>query len=317
MKNNVKNVAYIQNLGLLTDEQIQKYMGDIKYSISNDAIEMYKFIVCCNKCYKITNFCINIYSETLKILNILIQNNRKLDDCIFIATFSNANSIRDEITKNIYFSLSSVNVIIEDYLDITPYNIMTIVSDIRNPYFDQIYETGPKPAYRISELTVEKMNEFVDKGNALDLLISLEYLGSNEYEKLNEILLDPACKYKNFATFIELSNRNIQIVNKLNSKLASINNVASNVSINGSIEFYPDLNILYLYNNCSVQLVNNYNSWSNFIKSFIVFNRFSSRIEKSAIKISLKELLTSTIQKSAIKISLNELLTSTIQIRKR
>jgi len=292
----MKNIVYIQDLNLLTDEEIKKYMEDIKFLSSNDPIEIYKYIICCNKCYKITNFCLSINSGTLNQVNKLIQNNRKLDNCIFMATFSNAKSVRDEIAKNIYFALSSINVILDNYQNIEPYNIMTIVSDIRNPYFDQIYEEGPKPAYRISELTVEKMNEFVDKGNALGLLISLEYLGSNEYERLNEILLDPACKYKNFATFIELSNRNIQIVNKLNSKLASINNVASNVSINGSIEFYPDLNILYLYNNCSVQLVNNYNSWSNFIKSFIVFNRFSSRIEKSAIKISLKELLTSTIQ---------------------
>ena len=47
---------------------------------------------------------------------------------------------------------------------------MTIVSDTRSPFFDEIYETGPKPAYRISELTIEKINEFVDTGNAIDLL---------------------------------------------------------------------------------------------------------------------------------------------------
>ena len=306
----MKNIVYIQDFNLLTDEEIKKYMGDIKYLSSNDPIEIYKYIICCNKCYKITNFCLSINSGTLNQVNKLIQNNRKLDNCIFMATLSNANSVRETIAKNIYFSLSSVNVMLDNYQNIEPYNIMTIVSDIRNPYFDQIYEEGPKPAYRISELTVEKMNEFIDKGNALDLLIALEYIGSNEYEKLNNILLDPACKYKNFATFIELENRNNEIVSKLNSKLASINNIASNVSINGSIEFYQDLNYLFLYNNCSVQLVNNYNSWSNFIKSFIVFNRFSSRIEKSAN--------TANTAKSAIKIkiSLKELLTSTIQIRK-
>jgi hypothetical protein len=32
----MKNIAYIQNIGLLTNEQIQKYMGDIKYLTSDD-----------------------------------------------------------------------------------------------------------------------------------------------------------------------------------------------------------------------------------------------------------------------------------------
>ena len=111
MKNNVKNVAYIQEFNLLTDEQIKKYMGDIKYLTAADVLIIYKFIVCCNKCYKITNFCLSINSGILKNLNILIQNNRKLDNCIFVATRSNANYVRDVSAKNIYFSLSSVNVI--------------------------------------------------------------------------------------------------------------------------------------------------------------------------------------------------------------
>jgi hypothetical protein len=45
----MKNVAYIQRINLLTDKQIQKYMGNIKYLTSDDPIKIYKFIVCCNK----------------------------------------------------------------------------------------------------------------------------------------------------------------------------------------------------------------------------------------------------------------------------
>ena len=173
---------------------------------------------------------------------------------------------------------------------------MTIVSDIKNPYFDEIYATGPKPAYRISELTVQKMNEFVDKGNALQLLISLQYIGLNEYEKLNKILLDPACKYKNFATFIELNNSNISTINKLKIKLVSIDNIAANVSINGLISSYPDVNYLYLYNNCAIQLVSTYNSWSTFITKFIVFNRFTTNNNNDKAKRRKKrgELLSTT-----------------------
>ena len=296
MKKNIrKNIAYIQNFNLLTNKQIKKYMGNIKFLSLNDPIEMYKFIVCCNKCNKITNFCLNIWSETLKILNILIKNNKKLDNCIFIATFSNANSIRDEITKNIYFSLSSVNVMIQDYLDIAPYNIMTIVTDTKNPYFDQIYETGPKPAYRISELTVQKMNEFVNNGSAINLLIAFDNFPTDEFEKLSKILLDPACKYKNFATFVELDDVYIPTVNKLKLKLASITSIAANVGINGIVSSYPDINSLTVYSNCVIQLVNNYNSWSNFIKSSIVFNRFTTNNDNDkARRIKRRELLSTT-----------------------
>lgn len=293
----MKNVAYIQRLNTLTKQQIKKYMGNIKYLTSIDPIRMYKFIVCCNKKYKITNFCLNINSGKLEILSALIKNNRALDNCIFVATQSNANFVRDIIPKNIYFSLSALSVLIENYLNIQPYNIMTIVSsDLTNPFYDQILLNGPKPAYRINELTVEKVNEFVDNGNALDMLIALSNEPDNEFEILNKILLDPACKYRNFATFLELFTFDLPTVNKLKSKLVQINNIASNVSINGLIESYPDINSYTLYDNCAIQLVNNYKSWSNYIKSDIIFNRFSKNLTKNSKAIVKKQqqLLTTT-----------------------
>lgn len=276
MINSMKNIAYIQKFNAITDEQVIKYMGNIKFLTSEDTERIYKFIVCCNKCYGITNFCLNIPSGNLNELSSLIENNRKLDNCIFIANYSNANYVRDIIAKNIYFSLSALSVLIDDYKDINPYNIMTIVSDDRtNPFYDQLYLEGPKPAYRISELTVEKMNEFVDAGNGLNLLIALSNSPVNEYETLNNILLDPACKYTNFATFIELLEFDRQYVDKLKPKLVSITNIASNVSICGLTELYPDINSITLYDNCSIQLVNTYESWQKYIDNYIVFNRFS------------------------------------------
>ena len=273
--NKSENIAYIQNIGLLTNEQIQKYMGDIKYLTSDDAIIIYKFIVCCNKCYKITKFCLMINSETLQELNILIQNNRKLDKCIFFATRSNADSVRDVIAKNIYFSISALSIVLKGFLNIPPNYVMTIVSDANTPYYNQIYNTGPKPVYRISELTVEKVNEFVDSGTGLDMLIALNNYPINEFELLNKILLDPACKYKNFATFINLYNIDIPFVEKLNIKLARINNKSSNVSFCGVTNAYPDINSFTLYQNSAIQFVNFYNEWEKFIKHYIVFNRFS------------------------------------------
>ena len=287
--NKSKNIAYIQNIGLLTNEQIQKYMGDIKYLTSDDPIIIYRFIVCLNKCYKITKFCLMINSETLRDLNILIKKKRKLDKCIFFATRSNANSVRNVIAKNIYFSLSSLSVVLKGFLNIPQNYVMTIVSDENTPYYNQIYNTGPKPVYRISELTVEKVNEFVDNGNAIDMLIAI-----NEFEMLNKILLDPSCKYKNFATFVELSSTNNPFIEKLKVKLARINNIASNISFCGVTNAYPDIDSLTLYQNSAIQFVNFYYKWSEFIKQDIVFNRFTRIYEKNELITPNNQLLTNS-----------------------
>ena len=284
--NKSKNIAYIQNIGLLTNEQIQKYMGDIKYLTSDDPIIIYRFIVCLNKCYKITKFCLMINSEILRDLNILIKKKKKLNKCIFFATRSNANSVRNVIAKNIYFSLSSLSVVLKGFLNIPSNYVMTIVSDANTPYYNQIYNTGPKPVYRISELTVKKVNAFVNKGTASDMLIALNEFPINEFAKLNKILLDPACKYKNFATFIELSSTNIPFIEKLKVKLARINNISSNVSLCGVTDAYPDIDSCTLYQNSAIQFVNFYNEWCEFIKHYIVFNRctpFPNRIDYGSV----------------------------------
>jgi hypothetical protein len=230
-----------------------------------------------------------INSEILKNLNILIQNSRRLEKCIFFATLSNADSVRNVIAKNIYFSLSALSIVIKGFLNIPQNYIMTIVSDENTPYYNQIYNTGPKPAYRISELTVEKVNEFVDNGTAIDMLIAI-----NELEPLNKILLDPACKYKKFATFIELDNINIQFVEKLKVKLARINNLASNISFSGVTNAYPDIDSLTLYQNSAIQFVNFYNKWSEFIKHDIVFNRFTRIYENNELTTTNNQLLTNS-----------------------
>jgi len=310
MKNNVKNIAYIQNLPFLNKLQIKKYFGNIKNFTSNNTDEIYKFIICCNNCYKITNFCININSRNLSELNQLIKNNRKLDECIFVATRSNANSVRDVISKNIYFSLSSLNVILANYRNIEPFRIMTIVSDFISPFYNQIYIEGPKPAYRLSELTVEKVNKFVDNGNGLDLLIAINDINKNEFLELNKILLDPACKYRNFATFIELELFSIPTLIELRKKLASINNIASNVSISGSTNSYPDISSYTLYTNSAIQMVKNYSSWSIFINSSILFNRFTEKNNKLKNKIGYKQVISAI----PIPIEAAEILSTTNKI---
>jgi len=269
----MKNVAYIQDIGLLTKEQIKKYMGNIKNLTSEDAVKIYKFIICCNKCYKITNFCLNINEQSLKDVSDLISKNHKLDNCIFIATRSNVNKIQTEIAKNIYFSLSPLSVVMSEYSDIKPNNVMTIVSDRNNVYYNQIYNSGPEPKYRISELTVEKVNDFVNNGSHLELLIALR---NDEFEQLNKILLDPECKYSNYATFIELDKQDFPFINKLKEKLVKIYNISSNVCVLGLTQAYEGINTSTLYDNCAIQLTNLFNKWRYFIRKNIVFNFFSN-----------------------------------------
>jgi hypothetical protein len=269
----MKNVAYIQDIGLLTKEQIKKYMGNIKNLTSEDAVKIYKFIVCCNKCYKITNFCLNINGQSLKDVSDLIIKNHKLDNCIFIATRSNVDKIQAEVTKNIFFSLSPLSVVMSDYSDIKPNNVMTIASDRNNVYYNQIFNTGPEPKYRISELTVEKVNNFVDNGNDLELLIALR---NDEFEQLNKILLDPECKFKNYATFIELDKQDLLFTNKLKEKLVNIYNISSNVCLLGLTQNYENINSFTLYDNCAIQLTNLYHQWKYFIRKNIVFNFLSN-----------------------------------------
>lgn len=282
--NSAENIAYIQNVNFLSDEQISKYMGKIKYLTSEDPLQMYNYIVFCNNFYKITNFCLNIDSGNILSLTSLIEKNRKLDNCIFVATYSNASSVRDIVAKNIYFSLSCLSVLLSSFTNIEPNKVMTIVSDDdKNPFYAQLLLEGPKPAYRISDLTVEKMNEFTKNGGS-NLLIGLSNFPVNEHEMLNKILLDPASEYKNFATYLELLTIDIPYVNQLKMKLTKTYNLASNVCIVGLTGAYPDINSYTLYENCAIQLVNTYNNWPHYVKSSVVFNRFSIKNTKKIVK---------------------------------
>jgi alcohol dehydrogenase len=85
-----------------------------------------------------------------------------------------------------------------------------------------------------------------------DLLIAINDINKNEFIELNKILLDPACKYRNFATFIELELFSIPTLIELRKKLTSINNIASNVSISGSTHSYPELSQFTLYANSAI-----------------------------------------------------------------
>jgi hypothetical protein len=291
----IKNIAYIQNNGILTNELIKKYMGNIKYLSENDYKKIYKFIVCCNKCYKITNFCLNIDSETLERLNKLIIKNKKLDNCLFVATLSNADKVREFTAKNIFYSIFGLKDILSDYIEEDKNKIMTITSDIRNDFFNELYAIGPKPSYRLSEVTVEILNNFYNNGIGNNIIIGLSSNPVNEFEILNKILLDPRCKYNNFVTFVELDTEQTNIASNLNIKLVAIQNISSVISLDiiKPPILYPDLNPITLYNNCAIQLVNNNEKWLEYIEKNDIFNRFTTNINLKSKRKKVKVFVTS------------------------
>ena len=70
---------------------------------------------------------------------------------------------------NIYFSLSPVSEVIKSYLGYPPNRAMLVVSNLETQYYNQIYDSDIIPKYRISDLTVDKINNFAKKTILLSL----------------------------------------------------------------------------------------------------------------------------------------------------
>ena len=172
---------------------------------------------------------------------------------------------------------------------------MTITSDIRNDFFNELYAIGPKPSYRLSEVTVEILNNFYNNGIGNNIIIGLSSNPVNEFEILNKILLDPRCKYNNFVTFVELDTEQTNIASNLNIKLVAIQNISSVISLDiiKPPILYPDLNPITLYNNCAIQLVNNNEKWLEYIEKNDIFNRFTTNINLKSKRKKVKVFVTS------------------------
>lgn len=146
---------------------------------------------------------------------------------------------------------------------VPPNFLMLVVSDTDNPYYNQIYSTNIQPKYRISELTVDKINEFA-AGPGRTISIALNTL--EEYQKITQLILES--NFIRAVNFIEL--KYIEPLIPLFDKLSSITTNSSGAGICGNIYKYRKLNQYLLYDITTAVLVNSYKIWRELIKNFVI-----------------------------------------------
>lgn len=253
-------------------------MGNIQMLDSSNINIIFKFIihnVCKNGIYK---YVLYINSKTLDefidYISIKKSKSRKLcyllNKCTFVATSSNANTVRKKnILKktNIYFNLSAISEVIKVFKDANPGKYMLIVSSSDTPYYDQIYNTNIIPKYRISDpnLTVSTINNFNINGSWI--IASLNTI--EEYTKFTDLILQS--DWKKGIMVIEISNSAaIDIISKLKTQVSGIELSSSGVSLSGDIYYYKELNPKILYENSTTILVNTYKQWNEYKKNKII-----------------------------------------------
>jgi hypothetical protein len=259
-------VALIQGKIFFTEEDIQKYLNDIPILLSANVEEIYEFIKTNYYTSKIYKFILHINSKTLSDFIDYIHNvkqnsfedNKLLSNCIFIATYSNADSVRTkniDLNTNIYFNLSPISKLINTYSTLPPNRLMLVVSDEITPYYEQIYNTNVIPKYKISELTTELINNFANTGSNITLALD----NDNEFDSFNSKFL--ASNFTRQLTYIELFDKSY-ILPALVDKTSSIISFASGTSLLADINYYPEINF---YENSVIMLVKLCEIWEKMI----------------------------------------------------
>lgn len=270
----MKKVGLIQSKVFFTKELKDEYLGNIPLFTSTNVELIYKFI----KKNAIKN---NIYKYVLHINSLVLSNfidfihDKKkksscayelLSKCIFIATYSNADSVREKnIAKktNIYFGLSSLSTIMNFLIGSSPNRVMLVVADTDTPYYNQAYAYNISPKYRISDLTSEKINEFVSDGG-INITLALDT--RDEYEKL--FLLTKESIFRNQLVIIEADYLDLVLDNS--EMFTTITTGSSGVCILADSKYYKNLNQNLLYEDCVSVLINQYCIWEHLIKNKVI-----------------------------------------------
>ena len=269
----MKKVALIQSEITFTPELKKKYLDCIPLLTSSNINTIYKFIKKNTNNKNIYKYVLylnsNVISDLIDFLYIKKKNSQKakkmLSKCILVATLSNADIVRQkniEKKTNIYFSLSPISDVLSAFNGIPPNRLMLVVSDTVSPYYEQIYNINVTPKYKLSELTVEKINQFVLTGS--NITMSLNTL--EEYEKITQLILQS--NYTRQLSVIEIEY--VDLLRPLFNKLSSITTSSSGVALCGNINIYNDLNKYLPYQNNALMLIYFYNEWENFIKRNII-----------------------------------------------
>lgn len=269
----MKKVALIQSVEVFSDEMNKEYLGDIHILTSNQPKDIYKFIIQNAKKKCIYKFVLNLDSFVLDQLIDYIYNKKNksieirklMTKCILIATYSNADSVREKNllkNTNIYFGLSPLSQISNTFTGTPPDYSMLVVSDNNSPFYNEIYNFNISPKYRISDLTIQHINEFSKTG--FNIIIALS--NKNEYNHFSSLILQS--EYTKQLTGIEIEDLND--VSLLTNKLSTITSLSSGIVLKGDFNYYPKIHPYLGYDNLDIMLVNLYNLWESLIDLKII-----------------------------------------------
>ena len=268
----MKKVALIQSKKIFTRELKEKYLGNIPICTTVNHVKIFNFIKQNANEKGIFKYILHVNSDVLdKFIDyIYIQKRSKtikalLSKCTLVATYSNADSVREKNIKkntNIYFSLSPVSEVIKSYLGYPPDRAMLVVSNLETPYYNQIYDSDIIPKYRISDLTVDKINNFAK--TAIIMIVALDTL--EETKTLTELILQS--NYSQVVASIE--SVGVEELLQIKNKVSSLFIRSSGVGIWGNVEKYVGLNKYDGYEICAAVLVDTYKLWKEYIRKHTI-----------------------------------------------
>ena len=276
MKVNYKNkVAVVQSEVVFEDDTRKDFLKIKKSQLlySKDEKKIFDFIK--DHAYKncIYKFVLHIDSGTLTNLIDLMaaekersKKTRKLiKKCKFVATYSNASSVRAlnaEKETEIRFALSPISEVLASIPDGsstgTKQEIMLVVSDTVSPYYEEIYEFFTENAsfqkVKIGLFTKEMVNELEADGGYL-LIAALDT--EEEFDKFGAIV--KSSNFKKQVHIIECTQPLSQGVKDLQATASDIVTSSSGVCINGTE--YAGLNTLLAYEKCAAALTVVWKCW--------------------------------------------------------
>lgn len=287
-KSNYKNkVAFIQSDQVFEYEKDEDGLSTVRdylkikksqFLESRDAEDIYSFIYNHAKNNKIYKFVCHIDSGVLEeLMDHMYEKKQKsskvralLNKCTFIATYSNANAIRDKNASTgsmFYFALSALDTLLNNCVKGkigTAKEILVCLSNYDTPYYKQIDEYFVEDGTTVQKVTVDKLTkEIVDAfaisgENSGGYIVVAALDSEEEYNSFCDVM--NSSSYRKLVNFIELLHPEI-VKDKL-SGFSNIQSCSSGVCINGT--GYVGMNTIIPYEVCAAVLTVCWRSWSRF-----------------------------------------------------
>jgi hypothetical protein len=262
--------AIIQSQQFFTKELQKEYLGLTPLYTSNDEKKIYNFIIKNAKKKCIFKFVLDVDSGVLDKFIDYISFKKKskskyvsiLDNCTFIATRSNATSIREKKNlkhMNIYFTLTTVQELLRDYND----GRLMVVSNTNTPYYDEIYNFKNTNMYRLSDLTVKILNEYT--GSTITSALN----NAEEYKHFVSLILKS--KYRKIVQFFEVYY--LEELKPLKKVVFSMNSITAGSGLSSDLLKYNKIKFYNMYENTALTLAGEPDSWIFLIRNNIISSK--------------------------------------------